>query len=830
MMSATRLFFLTRLIFAISPSGKASGEIGAKVEPSRKQGKKYAGFRVRDNRKQSASLGLRTVMVVSFASLLAIHNLALAGTPSGPDWSFCETGYQVPALPAVEAEDDDESGDPNAAYLSSDEADLSNENISTLLGNVQVRQGTRYISADKVQYNKSLGTIDTEGSFQAWDVGEYIVGKSAHVNMGSDGYRAEAVKFLLLDRHGQGTAKEIDVQGSKQIIIARDATYTTCPGSGDPRSQPMYGEKAKDQDWQLTAKKITLDKATDRGVARNVAVKFKNVPILYTPYLTFPLSDKRKTGFLMPSFGASDETGAEITVPFYWNIAPNQDATFAVREMTDRGALLQGEYRYLTELGAGKAELEYLPNDNKYDNDARTALRLRHDGIINDRWITSANFNWVSDKTYFEDMGNSMLESSARFLEQRADVRYAGNRWQVLGRLQGYQTIDETIQPKDRPYDRLPQLQFGTRFRERNRQLNFQVAGEWVYFYRDTEGVAIDNDGIISTNQRATGQRIDIMPSVSYPLRTPSAFLVPKLSLRHTKYSLNNTSPGESDSPERTLPIFSLDSGLFLERDAHIGKHTYTHTLEPRIYYLAAPFKDQSGLPIFDTGEYTFNFDKIFRENRFSGADRQGDADQVTLALTTRLLSQETAEELLRASIGQIRYLRDRKVYLPDADRSFDTNDSSEIIAEIAATAARRWKMVAGMQYDVEDNSTTKSNVSLRYQPDRHRIINVGYRYDDDYDEQASASFRWPLTRNWGTIGRWVYALPESRTVEAVAGIEYESCCWAVRAVAQRFLNGADEETNNAFFLQWELKGLSGVGRKTGDFLTRIVPGYENNF
>ncbi|MBT8421005.1 MAG: LPS assembly protein LptD, partial [Gammaproteobacteria bacterium] len=744
-----------------------------------------------------------------------------------PDWSLCQSDIQAPTRPVVDMEKDA----PDATYLFGDEAVLagdgtSGEDISTLLGNVQIRRGTRHISADRVKYNKSLETIDAQGNVQAWDTGQYIVGKSAHVNLVSGEYQADDVGFLLVGHHGRGTAKQIKIKKSEEIITARNATYTTCPGSGDFTVGPVDGERSKTEDWQLVARKIKLNKATDRGVARDVAIKFKNIPVLYSPYLTFPLSDKRKTGFLMPSFGASESSGTEVTVPFYWNIAPNQDATFAVRGMTDRGALLQGEYRYLTQLGTGKAELDYLPNDRKYDDD-RAVFRLRHAGTISKKWDTDVDFNWVSDKNYFEDMGNSMIESSTRFLDQRIDVRYRGNRWWALGRLQGYQTVDETIRTNDRPYDRLPQLQFGTRFPEKNRKFNFQIAGEWVYFHRDLDGTTNPDD------QRATGQRLDITPSVSYPLRTSSTFLVPKFSLRHTKYNLSDMESGDSTSPERTLPIFSLDGGLFLERNARFGKRAYTHTLEPRFYYLAVPFKDQEDLPVFDTGEYTFNFGKMFRENRFSGADRQGDANQVTLALTTRLLDEQTAEEVFRASIGQIHYLRDRKVYLSDPDdpsQTIDTDNSSEIIAEVAAKAARQWRMIAGFQYNVENDSTTKSNIGLRYQPDGQRVFNIGYRYDRDYDEQATTSFRWPLTRNWGAVGRWIYALPESKTVEAVAGLEYDSCCWAARAVVQRFLNGTDNDFNNAFFLQLELKGLAGVGRKTGEFLTEIVPGYQNAF
>ncbi|VFM96124.1 MAG: LPS-assembly protein [Candidatus Kentron sp. G] len=766
-----------------------------------------------------------SLLAIFLLSVFGPQTLVRADTDRGPNWSLCEKEFKIPARPIV----DGGGGDPGATYLFGNEANLLEENVFTLLGDVQIRRGNRQISADRIEYDKSLETVDAQGNVQAWDAGQYIIGKSAHVNLARSEYWAKDVKFLLMERHGQGTAEKIKVNNSKQIITARDATYTTCPSAGGFEAQPLGKKSSGTEDWQLTAERIKLNKATDRGTARDVTIKFKNVPVLYSPYLTFPLSDKRKTGFLAPSFGTSESVGTETTIPFYWNIAPDRDATFAIRGMTKRGALVQGQYRYLTDDSAGKVELDYLPDDSEY-GDHREAFRFQHTGAIAPGWSTGIDFNWVSDKDYLEDMGKSMLASSTRFLEQRIDVRYNGRRWWALGRFQGYQTVDEMIQADDRPYNRLPQVQFGTRFREHNRKLNFQVKGEWIRFHRESDSV---------TGQRTVGQRIDITPSVTYPLRTSSAFLVPKLSLRHTKYDLDGTTEGKPGSPERTLPIFSLDSGLFLERDTSFGNRAYTQTLEPRVYYLAVPFKDQSDLPVFDTGEYTFNFGKMFRENRFSGPDRQADANQVTVALTTRLQDEQTTEEVFRASIGQVHYLRNRKVYLPDTDdpdlEIIDKDNSSEIITEVVAKVAGKWRMMAGLEYSVEDGATAKSNIDLRYKPGSQRVFNIGYRYDRDYDEQASASFRWPLARNWGVVGRWVYALPESRTMEAVAGFEYDSCCWAARAVVQRFFNGTDEngaekDFNNTVFLQLELKGLAGVGRKTGEFLREMVPGYQNEF
>jgi len=751
---------------------------------------------------------LPIVLAILFA-WICVPVLADTADPSKTDWSVCGEPYQPPQRPVL----DTRGGEPGATYLFSDEVDLSEKDVSVLSGNVQVRQGDWHISADTVRYNQELETVDAQGNVQAWDIGRYMVGDFAHVDLAAEEYQVENAKFVFLDRHGYITADRVMVEATNDRIKARNATFTTCNVNLKRFLGGDFGNKdTKAEDWLLTARKIKFDKAKERVTARDVTIRVKDVPVLYSPYLTFSLNDERKTGFLMPSVGVSDETGTEVTIPFYWNIAPNQDATIGVRGMSSRGVLLQGEYRYLTRRGGGKIEGEYLPDDNKYD-EYRAAFHFRHTGHLFPRLHTDIDFNWVSDEDYFEDMGTSLDISSTRFLERRIDVHYSGDKWWAMGRLQGYQTIDKTIPISSRPYRRLPQIQFGTSFPERNRRLNFQFRGEVVNFHR---------------RAGATGTRIDVTPSISYPIHSLSSYFVPKFSLRHTAYLLKDSGKGEPSSPERTLPIFSLDSGLFLERNTNIGGRSFIHTLEPRLYYLAVGYKDQDDLPLFDTGEYTISFDKMFRENRFNGIDRHGDANQVTLALTTRLLDEETADEVLRASIGQIRYLRDQRVQLPNVEKG--TDDSSEIIADVAAKIAGDWRFLAGIKYSVENNHTAKSNVNLRYRPDGQHVFNIGYRYDRKYDEQARTSFRWPLTDNLGAVGRVTYAMPESRTIESTFGLEYNSCCWASRAVVQRFLSDTGDDFNHAFFVQLELKGLVGVGKKTGAFLTEIVPGYQNEF
>jgi LPS-assembly protein len=393
-------------------------------------------------------------------------------------------------------------------------------------------------------------------------------------------------------------------------------------------------------------------------------------------------------------------------------------------------------------------------------------------------------------------------------------------------RLENYQTVDRTIAAVDRPYKRLPQINFNAYSPGGNNRFHYDLRSEFTYFDRgDNNSLSVDN---------VTGARLDLMPSISYPYRTASTFLTPKIGLRYTQYDLHNTSTFES-SPSRLLPVLSVDSGVFFERDFSLFGKKSLQTLEPRIFYLYIPEENQDDLPIFDTGLYDFSFDSLFREDRFSGNDRLGDANQFTLALTSRLIDHDTGKEKAYVSLGQIYYLSDREVILPDGVKLDD--DSSPFVAEIGTTLFNHWRLRGDMQWDPNTNTTEKLLAQVQYKPAANKVINLSYRVRDTSGrstnlaniEQSDISFHWPLNQNWSMIGRWNYAIPENRSLEIFGGIEYDSCCWGFRAVARRFLTDIDGSFDTGIFLQLELKGLSGIGRKTVDFLKQKVPGYESD-
>ncbi len=707
------------------------------------------------------------------------------------EWAQCGNVLQLPPRPVFAFS----PSDPQAVEMSGDVANMQEGGISKLSGNVEVQRGTRQLKSDHLEYHEAEELIDVQGNVQFWDDGTYVASERAHLDLRAETTELYANDYIFLDNHSRGEAAEAVIT-SKKLITVNDADYTTCnPGSNA---------------WKLHAKELELDFAEDVGTARDVWFEISDVPVFWTPYATFPLSDKRKSGLLVPSVRISNSTGFDLTIPYYFNIAPNHDATLAGRLMTNRGVQLQGEYRYLTSRGGGLLAGEYLPDDKQTDG-YRGAFRFQHGGAFAPRWNSNINYNWVSDSDYFTDLGTNLAIASRSFLEQTGDVNYAGNGWSGLARVQAFQTIDDTIAPESRPYKRLPQLRIAATERRRNRKFNPGGHGEFVNFDRD--------NGVI-------GQRVDLMPTLSFQQRDAAWFIAPKAGLRFTHYDLENTAPAQSNSLTRTIPTASVDAGMFFERDWSVGNRGLLQTLEPRLFYLYVPFKHQDDLPIFDTGTFDFTYAQLFAENRFTGADRVGDANQLSIALTSRLLASSTGEEYLRLNVGQIRYFRDREVTLPDTP--VETSSASPLVVDLTATIARQWQFTTGIQWDIGEDRITKNNTGLRYQPDPLRVVNLAYRFAPDNFEQTDTSIAWPIAKDWRFVGRFAYSLAQNKTVEAFGGIEYESCCWAFRTVIRRYLSGT--QTENAFLFQLEFKGLTGTGSSTVNFLQRSIPGYENDF
>ena len=401
------------------------------------------------------------------------------------------------------------------------------------------------------------------------------------------------------------------------------------------------------------------------------------------------------------------------------------------------------------------------------------------------------------------------------------------HNWNFRTRVQNFQTVDRSIDVSSRPYRRLPEISFDIHSRRRNNSINYGIETETTYFSRDEETGFVNT---VANNGNVNGARLHMEPYVSYSMRTLATYLEPRLSVDYVQYDLENSTQFSS-SPSRVLPKFSMEGGAFFEKETNLFERKLIQTLEPKFYYLYVPEEDQTDLPVFDTGLYTTNFNTLFLDNRFSGPDRQGDANQITLAVSSYFIDQETGRDLGNLSIGQVYFFRDRDVTLPGGNIRDEA--SSAIVAEANARMIQDWEFGGNLIWDPNvSNSTSVIGLRAIYNPEPGKVVNMGYRVRRDTTdiEQSDVSFRWPIGNNWSAVGRWNFAIPEGRSLETFAGVEYQSCCWGIRAIARRFLTDIDGDFQTGIFLQFELKGLAGVGAEAVNFLQQQIPGYKSDF
>ena len=594
----------------------------------------------------------------------------------------------------------------------------------------------------------------------------------------------------------RGDAKAILFEGQDKKRL-KDARYTTCEAGVD--------------DWYIKASEIELDDFTESGTAKNARVEFKGVPLLYTPWMSFSFNNERKSGLLAPTIGTTSRSGFETLIPYYINIAPDMDATLGVRYLSKRGAQLQGEFRYLGENYSGINNLEYLNNDS-LNGGQRYYANISHNHTLGAGWSAGYNFEKVSDDEYFSEMSTRITSTSRVNLPQEGRIDYVGDVWRFNGLVQKYQTLDNT----NFPYERLPQLTL-TADKEWD-YADAELYSQWAYFDRNKKAPLA-----------ATGSRLTVYPSLSVPFTQAYGYVTPKFGVHATNYRLNDNnfvvgaSTISNNSDSRTLPIFSLDSGLFYERDVNIVKNSYTQTIEPRLFYVYIPDKNQDRLPVFDSGLADLNLTTLFSENQFTGNDRINNANQLSLAFTTRMIDKDTGAERIAATIGQRYYFDDQNVTLPGSIASKD--NSSDIIAALTARLSNKWNLDAFWQYNTDDAGMVRTNVLARYNPEPGKLLNVGYRYTQQFLEQVNLSGQWPLSQGWYGVGRFNYSIKEKTLIESLAGLEYDAGCWQARTVIQR-VETATAEANYGLFFQLELGGLASIGSNPLNLLRRDIPGY----
>ncbi|KAF0100363.1 MAG: LPS-assembly protein [bacterium] len=691
-------------------------------------------------------------------------------------------------------------------------------------GKVVVRNLRERIEADWLRYDQVEDEVEARGRVVYSQNRDRIESGDLRLKLESRLGSARAVRYEVYapdGRRSRGGADTLNFAGVDRYEL-EDATYTSCAAGND--------------DWLLKMRDLDLDYTRNVGTARHVSVEFLDVPILYAPWMDFSLDNSRKTGFLAPSYGASDERGVELVVPWYWNIAPNRDLTLSPRYMSKRGTQLATDFRYLEKDQEheykGDLRWEYLPDDQQAERN-RYNVVLQHEHRFRERWSGSLHYERVSDDDYFADLSSLISQTSRVNLPQQGSLSYDGGWWRASGLYQRYQTLQDPDAPVTEPYHRVPQLLLTA---------NRQVPGQsWALFDFAGEFVQFDHRG----GDFVQGGRLQAYPSVRMPLKTTYSTITPRLGWHYTRYFLDSDTVNDPDSvaaaapargytdASRSLPVFSLDANLLLERDWLLGEGKYTQTLEPRLFYVNIPYKNQDRMPVFDSALKDLSLDEMFSENKFSGGDRVNDANQLTLALTSRFLDRENGIERLQVTLGQVRYFEDQRVGLtPTTD--VNSANTSDVIASISGQLTRQWRVQSGIQYNTSDSDLVRGNIGGAYRDGPGRVFNIDYRYykdltnDDNSVNQLDLSAQWPLARRWYGVGRLNYSLQDSRLVEGLAGLEYNAGCWSLRGVLQRLVT-TEEKSSNAFYLQLELRGLTKLGPNPLDVLSRSISGYAKS-
>ena len=668
----------------------------------------------------------------------------------------------------------------------------------TARGGVEFRQGDFEVYAEYLKFNREFGRLEAEGGVRVAQGADRFFGSRLRYDTTDDTGALEQPTFIMRRKHtARGGAERIDFLARGRYVL-RGAHFTTCEPGND--------------DWRIESSELELDYTEGVGVARGARLRFFDTTILGTPYFSFPLENRRKSGLLPPHYAQTSLRGGELTVPFYWNIAPEQDATITPTFMSKRGEQLKTRYRYLGRRFSGEARVEYLPED-KLLGRSRTGYSVQHEHRFTPAFTANVDMNHVSDDSYFVDLYSDVRQVSTGNLQRDGYLQYArefsGTGIRLQGRVQRFQTLQDPLAPIVPPYHRVPQLNLEVARNDMGGLLDAALPVEYARFTHPT---------------LVEGERSTVNPVLSAPLTAPGYFLTPRLGARHARYALSRTAAGQPERQTLSVPWFSLDGGLVFERGADWFGEGLTQTLEPRLFYVYAPYRDQSRLPLFDTALADFNYAQLFSENRFVGGDRFGDANQITWALTSRLLN-ERGEERLRATVGQRYYFEDERVGLTASTVTRTSTESDWLAA--AGGRLGRWSFDGAMQYNPRDARTERYGLQLRYAPEIAKVLNFSYRFNRAEVRQWDLSAQWPVRAGWYAIGRYNYSLLDRRVLEALGGIEYNGGCWVFRAVAQR-MQAATDVTSKAILFQLEFNGLGQIGsNETVNLFRRSVPGYS---
>lgn len=788
---------------------------------------------------------------VSTANTSSPSNAETPDSKSLPQWdwvakeqladpSICNTGCQGAYVEPEPNWEGAESDPAHAPVIADADSSSMADNTVTLTGNVSISQGNRRIRSNSAKLNRQNGELLVEGDVEVRQPSLLVRAQQSAINIDTGLGQFSNAHFLQHDSGVRGSAETLQ-RISPTITELNKGSFTQCTPD--------------DETWMFRASEIHLDSDKGWGTAKHARLNIKDVPVFYTPYITFPIDDRRKSGFLFPSMGSSSGGGFEFSSPYYLNLAPNYDATIAPRYITNRGTMAELELRQLSQYGLWQLSGAHLGNDDVLiDPDIGVISTDRPttqfpDAVLGqeDRWIaavkqkgalgpirTAIDYTEVSDIDYFDDFSNTGLEvKRTTHLSQKGELSYRSRGWASSLTVQDYQTLDEQL---NQQYQLMPQLTVTRGNRGAYFSPEWLLSAEFTDFKHKQ---SIDEGGAFETGQRTFAEA-----GLSYPMRWAAGFVVPTTKIRTINYDLEEFKANSDSSPAVTAPMATLDMGLIFDRSTQFGNNRYTQTLEPRLFYFYSDYEDQTGNPDFDTSELTFGYSQLYRDTRFSGHDRLDDANQLSIGATTRFIDEDSGREVITASLGQIFYFDDRKVQLAGQPEELS---NSYIASEVQYQPRDRLWISNTLLWDSRKDALREGGISLSYQQNTNTLYNLGYRFRRDGAssltgsrrnlEQADASLVYPLNPSWSLYSRYQYDVDENRALEQTAGLQYEDCCWMVRFLYQEgFDNEYVDELNGAivveqdylFVLEFQLKGLGNIGNKAITILERSILGYED--
>ncbi|WP_076541199.1 LPS assembly protein LptD [Shewanella sp. UCD-KL21] len=737
-----------------------------------------------------------------FLALSLLPNLVLAQESPEIEEAQLQCAVQAPVSPSINDRDSISNISAEDIVIISDRSEAAMGDKAQFSGNVSFSQGSRHISADEAILDQKNEQLDANGNLIFSDEQFTVTADSLNAQMLTNSATLTGAKYWLNGQQINGDAQQLKITEQNNLELS-NTNFTTCPPG--------------DNSWRLEAKEIRIDSSEEWGEIWDAKLRIADVPIMYIPYMTIPVSDKRKSGFLFPGFSTSTTNGVEVSVPYYWNIAPEYDLTFTPTYMSARGFYSKTEFRYLAgEQQDGQFNFEFLANDDKLDNSPdRYLYHWRHQGAINENWRVQANFTDVSDNNYFNDLSSDVNRSTDNQLSRIGEISYFERDWNLGMRVQDIKVLGE----EESPYQVMPQLNFNYQTNDFWNGLDFKFNSELTNFQH-------------KENDYATATRFHMEPSISWPIQGPAGSVTSEVKLLQTQYwqDNNNSNDELDDTVNRTIPQVRIHGQINFERQLAMLGSNYKQTLEPQFQYLYVGYEDQSNIGVYDTAQLQEDYFGLFRDRRFSGLDRIADTNQMTLGLTTRLFDEANVEKF-KFSIGQIVFIEDSKI---NSYNDIEADASTSVLAaEIDANMYQDWFISGAVQFDTEKGENKKSEVTLDFRPSNDKLLQFSYRYVPDLlntntndrvnISQIGMRTSWPISDDLYFVGNFYYDLNESRNIETYTGVQYESCCWAVRlSYHYRIKTNYDDDLNpsldsreefeSGVYLNFIIKGLGGSG------------------